>query len=477
MKRAFLVAALAAISSSAWAERRLTLAEAVEVAIAQDPLVTETHVQEDRAKLGVLRAQLDRFSLKIDAQLTEFWNQQNILGPTVPPQCSVSLAPDEATCNSIGKFFNNPGVAWNPNPDQSPSAGLGNFSFTANLAVPVFTGFRITSSVKRSQLQRDAAIVAVKQQRHDTALAVGRAYWTVRRFELVAGVAAQALDRMREAEAVTDGRVRAGLAPPIDFNRAHLRRVQQEAVVADLRGQADEARAQLAVALGINDSIVLSDEVTAPETAPPPVEQILSDAQHGRAEPRLAALQLQSQEQTLRIARSTYYPQLNGVGLFQYGNNPLIPVLGARVSESSAANPFNNLSGNLTLGATLSINLFDTMSTWSTTRDAHFEEARLQAEQRRAVRLVETDVRLAHAKILHLLSRRGPLLAAREIAADNAGILEARYKNGDALVLELLDAQNDRTTIEQTLADVSAQLQIAWIELDAALGKTVGVER
>src|SRR5256885_10326721 len=66
------------------APRRLTLAEAVQMAMKVEPVVAEAHITDDRAKLGVLRAQLDRFSLKIDGLVQELWNKTNIGGAPNP---------------------------------------------------------------------------------------------------------------------------------------------------------------------------------------------------------------------------------------------------------------------------------------------------------------------------------------------------------------------------------------------------------
>jgi outer membrane protein TolC len=78
---------------------------------------------------------------------------------------------------------------------------------------------------------------------------------------------------------------------------------------------------------------------------------------------------------------------------------------------------------------------------------------------------------------VHLVARRAPLVAARDIARDNLKILESRYQNGDALVLEFLDAQVDLVNAERDLADLTAQLQLAWLELAASLGRVVGLQQ
>jgi outer membrane protein TolC len=78
--------------------------------------------------------------------------------------------------------------------------------------------------------------------------------------------------------------------------------------------------------------------------------------------------------------------------------------------------------------------------------------------------------------LIRLYRRRVPLIAARDVAADNLKIVEARYKNGDALIIEYLDAQIDLANAELALADITSQLQLQLYEMQASLGFVVGVD-
>lgn len=451
------------------AERRLTLAEAVDLAMKIEPTVRQAYVAEERAKLAVLRAQLDRVSLKIDGTIQELYYKTNIGGETLY-RCSqggftFSATPDE--CAQVG------GVS-SLAPD---SRATGLFNMTANLNVPIFSGLRVESNVKQKQLLREVSQTNVRQARRDLALSVARAYWNVRRVGLLYEVQKASIARLTEAQAVTEARLRAGLAPPIDKNRAAVRRLQAEANLADLSGQLREAAVQLAVTLSLpTDELVLVDQPSFPEAEPAPVDTLLADAKTGRPELRVANLNVETQRYNIRMAASGFYPQVSGFGLFQYGNNVFNPAAGVR-SVSDSANPFSNLTGNLTVGLRLDMNFFDMLNTWTLHRDARWEETRLLEERRRVGRFVEADVRAAHARVTKLWQRLQPLRAAREIAVDNVKILEARYQNGDALVIEYLDAQNELTNAEVALTDVTAQLQTAWLELEAALGRIVGVNQ
>ncbi|MFI5291080.1 MAG: hypothetical protein ACHQ17_15575, partial [Polyangia bacterium] len=76
-------ACLATPLSARAATLQLSLADAVELGMRVDPTLAEAHIAKSRSKLAVLRAQLDRVSLKIDGSLQELFNKSNIGGPTV----------------------------------------------------------------------------------------------------------------------------------------------------------------------------------------------------------------------------------------------------------------------------------------------------------------------------------------------------------------------------------------------------------
>ena len=194
--------------------------------------------------------------------------------------------------------------------------------------------------------------------------------------------------------------------------------------------------------------------------------------QQGQARSSVLAAhsQVLAQLQAVRIARSTYYPQLAVSGLLQFSNNPYNPLIGARVASSST-NPFTNITGSVFLGSTLSLNLFDTLNTYTAVQDAKLEEQRLVAEERRIGRAIEADVRVLHARLIHLYRMRDPLQKSREIARDNLSILERRYRSGDVGILDLIDAAVDLVTQEVNLANQAATIVQTWGELYLAAGR------
>jgi outer membrane protein len=280
---------------------------------------------------------------------------------------------------------------------------------------------------------------------------------------------------LRGAEEIAGSRVRAGLAPPIDENRAATRRMLQDVALADLEGQLHEATASLAVMLGIESEVVLTEAPEQRASLPAPVAELVSSARSERPELAAARARLTAQAAAVRMAKSAYYPQLSAYSLLQYGNNPALAGVGSR-SISGAANPFSGMAGDFQAGVTLSMNFFDTLNTDHAVKDARYEESRLGLEIERSQRIVDSEVRTARARVVHYHDVRSKLSPALEIARDNVDIVQKRYENGEALVFELLDTQIELLNIERQLSDAAAELSLAWLELDASLGNVVGAD-
>ena len=89
-------------------------------------------------------------------------------------------------------------------------------------------------------------------------------------------------------------------------------------------------------------------------------------------------------------------------------------------------------------------------------------------------RLVEADVRTVHARLQRLYAAREPLVRTRDLAKDTLDIIERRYRNGEALILDYLDAQFDLLNADIDLADSGAAIAQTWGELWAATGRIPG---
>lgn len=432
-----LIVGLLAAAGTATATPTLSLEDAVATAIRTSPSAQSATAVQARAELATLRSQLDRFSFQVDAQLQEVWAE-----------------------TGIGADRGDGFEGW---------LGLSNLS--ARLDVPLFSGFRVEANVARAAHLRDAADHDLAEERRAVSVAAARAYWAVRKLTFLRDLQAQGLARLSGAESIARARVEAGLAPPLDHNRAEARRRLQAVTLLDLDGQQAEAEARLAVLLGLPSPARLDEPVPAAPAALAPAQDLLQMASEARPELQAARARLAAQHEVVRMAFSEYYPQLSAYGLFQYGNNPALAGAGNRAVFASA-NPFEQMAADMQVGLTLAINLFDTLNTHTKVKDARLEASRLEAVVEQVRRAVEADVRTARARVARFAGVSQRLGEAQRLAEDNLKISLQRYEDGNALLLELLDTELELLDVERRQVDAAVELALAAFELDAALGGT-----
>lgn len=415
--------------------RTLTLGEAIDLAIAADPELAKSEIGHDRSRLTQLRAELDRFRFTVDAQLQELWTRANLGGDR----------------------------------EGALEGGLGLSNVSANLTVPIFSGFRVESNIARADHLERAARYDVLDERRAIAISVARAYWAVRRIALLADVERGALDRIRNAERIAGARLRAGLSPPIDKSRVEARRLLAEDVIADLDGAGLEASERLAVLLDLPEEVVLVDLPRAPQPPSASLDRLLSVAHEMRPEMKAARARVEAQHEAVRNELSAYYPSLSAYSLLQYGNNPSLAGAGSRAVFGSA-NPFEGMAGDFQVGAVLSINLFDTLNTHTSVKYARFEEARRSRECDQVQRGIDREVRVARARVQRFFARATHLKEAERVSRENVDVNRRRYESGEAMVFELLDSEIELKAVERQRAEVEAEWTVAGIELSAAIG-------
>ena len=283
--------------------------------------------------------------------------------------------------------------------------------------------------------------------------------------DLLRDVQQAALQRMVEAEQVAEARLRAGLAPPIDKNRAMLRRLSAEGDAG--RSRRSGARRRRAArrwrSASATTSWSWSTTADVPDAAPAAgASWCATRSEAASRSCRMRELQVGGAAPARAHRALELLSAADAVRAVPVRQQPLQRRAPARARHVAWPTRSPACRGNLTLGARLTMNFFDTLNTYTATGTrATRSSSAAGAAPRRAAR----RRRRAHRRtpsLTKLYERRAPLTGARDVARDNLTILEARYKNGDALVIEFLDAQIDLANAELQLADVTAQLQLAW---------------
>ena len=337
-----------------------------------------------------------------------------------------------------------------------------NWRVRAGMAMPLFTGGRVSERITAADQGRAAAAEELRAGRADLVLETKRGYWSLvaaRENERVLQDSIRAYDAhvqdARNRELVGMAARNEVLAVEVERDRAEFERLRAEAD-ADVA----EAILQRLLALPPETRIEPAEPFDAPPFPRPEIEALVKEAQADRPERRGLAARVAAADAAASAERGARLPQLALSGGYTYANpnRDIVP-------------PTADWMDNWEVGVGMAWSVFD-----GGKRSAGEARARAQADAVReeleelsqAIRLEVTqhalELRTAQARLA--VAERSVLSAAEghRVAAD-------RYREGVIPSAELLDAElaHERAALARTQA--LAALRLAGAGLDRATGR------
>lgn len=439
MKARQLAVAAAAVALS-WAEapQPLTLAQAIDEALAGNQRLAVAAAAVDEAEAAGRQAaahKLPRIELSYVYQRTN--NPVFVFGNLLR-QGNFSEA------NFAVDTLNDPDA-------------INNFTPSVSVVQPIWTGGRISRREEAAELFVEAAGLRQARTRqevvYETVQAYSGAVLATRHLAVAEEALTTAAAHVALAESMRDG----GLVVDSDVLQARVRASEaREALV--------RARSSLAVAeTALN--FVIGRDLTAPVTLPRELDETTADE-----EPLPALVQeALAARPDLHATRVREEALGKSVDAEKAELLPEVAISGFAESNSDAM--FGSQSGNwgLTVGATFTV--FDG-SARSAAVDRTLAQRRQAQEQelllRRAVALEVTrayyDVQAAAESIVQAAT-------AVELARENLRIVENRYREGLSTSVELLDAQTQRTMAQTRVVAARRDLMLGRAALDLAVGR------
>jgi outer membrane protein len=329
----------------------------------------------------------------------------------------------------------------------------------------LFAGGGVHSSVKSSQLTREAAILDLKSVINDALLTVRVSFYDVLLAREKIKVQEQNLTLLQQQLKNVSDRYDAGTVSAFEKLRAEVAVANAQVPLITARNDYRLAIEALRQALGFTtnkqgDLRKIPDFVGSLDyTATSFDLQAAFDAAHNNRPDlqRLAKL-ADSFEQSVTTARSTYYPNLAVVGGWQL--------------HKGFTNNFSDSRDGLFIGLQSQWSIFDGRATHGRVVQAKsaLEQSRLQFTE--AQLAVEVEVRTAYStfqEATELVDASQKVVAQAEEAVRLA---TARYDAGTATQLDVLQAQVDLTTARTNLIDAYYQYNVAVARLRKATGQS-----
>jgi outer membrane protein TolC len=251
---------------------------------------------------------------------------------------------------------------------------------------------------------------------------------------------------------------------------AHSDVIKAELQMRDRHRQLQEAqldllnaRLDLAVLIfpNFNDNFEVADDIHA--TAPlPTIEEIQLKGTKDNPDLRAALEALRASRSDVFGARAGYFPAIS----FDYFYG--IDAATFAVNTVTQGQKFSNLGSSAIV--TLNIPIWNWGTTQSKVKQAELKRDQAQRELSLAQRKLTAEIESLYAEASTALSELEGLERSGELASESLRLTTLRYQNGEATVLEVVDAQTTFATANSAYQDGALRYRVALASLQTLTG-------
>jgi outer membrane protein TolC len=357
---------------------------------------------------------------------------------------------------------------------QSIGPGLG-IKFIANNAVHEYISqgnvHEVLDAASVATYRRAAALAAASKARADIAarglvVTVVQNYFAVSAAEQKLEAAKRTADEGQKFHQLTQDLEKGGEAAHSDVIKAELQSQDRKRQLQEAQLSLLNARLNLAILVfpDFNDNFTVVDDLHAPVALPTRAE---FEAQAARDNPdiRAALLTLKAADQEVSAARAGYLPTITldyfyGIDATRYAVNSTLPP------------PDNTKYSNVGSAATAAFSweLWNWGTTQSRITQAELRRTQTKRELSLAQRTLLSEMRSLYAETETALEELSGLQRSAELASDSLRLTTLRYKNGEATVLEVVDAQTTFATANAGYQDGAVRYRVALADLQTLTG-------
>lgn len=390
---------------------QVSLSSAVEIALANHPLVLETAALAEAAlaaRREAGRSRLPQVELSEVAMRTD--SPADVFG--------LELMQERFSFPAF--------TAANPN-DPSP---IEDFATQFEASVPLFTGGRITAGIRQADHASRAAASMAAHIRSSVALGVLQAYLDRLLAMRFVELAEKAHDTTRKHVGQAEDLFDNGMIVESDLLRARvqLARMEENRIRARHRLELSRAGLNRAMGLPLDSAFELVEEVDSASTPqPPPLAEAIVGARERRTD--LAAAHAAAEAAAFGVRREIggYLPELALRGLWSFH--------GTRLTDFDAR--------STAVMGILRWRLFDGGQTSARITQARRHRDAAEQRVRSLEHQIEMEVRQAWQAVDEARARLAVTHEARVAAERALAILEDRFAQGVARTTDLLDAETE----------------------------------
>jgi outer membrane protein TolC len=422
------------VASFSYAAEQLSLEQAIETSLRNNPGLKAADAQIEAADAAVLRS-ASAFLPKVN--VAETWSRSDnplmVLGTKLNQEI---VTPADF----------NPLVINHPEP-------LSNYNTRLSVVQPVFNGGREYIGRTQANLAKDASIQDRERARQETVYNVVKAYYGLLLAREYHKVSLQSLETSQANVKLAEARYRAGAVLQSDLLRAKVQLAEVKEMLTRSENGIRLAEAGLNFAMGVpqGSAYEIAGSLSAKELKAE-VNAAIDEATARRPDLLSMNLNRQNAEKSVSQARTEYLPSLNLMGQVDWNSD--------KFAGSDAK--------SWAVMAMLQWNLFDGLVTRSKVKEALAASSRMKSLEEQTRSAVELQVRQAYYNLAASADRIAATASSIQEAEEGLRIVQKRYETGMTTFVDVLGAENSliraRTNALQALYDnniAQAELKLA----------------
>jgi outer membrane protein len=425
---------LLGVSIYSYAAEVLTLEQAVDRALRNNPGLKAADAQIEAADAGVLRS-ASGFLPRVT--MSETWSRTDsplmVLGTKLNQEI---ITPAD----------------FNPSVMNDPAA-ISNYNTRLAVMQPIFNGGKEYIGRGQAKLAKEASIQDRERARQETVFNVVKAYFGILVAKEYSKVAQKSLETTEAIVKLAEARYKAGAVLQSDLLRANV----QLAEVKEMKTRSENGVKLAAAALNfaMGEPQGTEHEISgglSQQDGKSEMNVLLGDAAVKR--PDLLSMELirRNADQSVVMARADYLPSLNLMGQMDWNSD--------KIAGDDAK--------SWAVMAVLQWNLFDGLVTRSKVKEALAASSRMRSLEEQTRSAVQLQVRQAYYNLNASLDRIAASATSVQEAEEGLRIVQKRYEGGMTSFVDVLGAENSliraRTNAVQALYDnniAQADLKLA----------------
>lgn len=349
-----------------------------------------------------------------------------------------------------------------PQPVTIQETILDNYSLSATIEQPLFTGFKLSSLKSAASLNKEAERILFNKERINKIEEIKKAFWHFYNSEKIVALLKENLKSLKNHLNDTENFLENGLVTKNDFLKLKVEVSNIELKLLDAQNDKNIARTVFnkTIGLPLNQKTQIITKEIIETTHLTDYTQLLDEALRNRSELKSTNLRVKALGKKKTASQSDWFPQLFAFGNFYYSkpNQRFLPI----------ENKFND---SWDVGVALKWNLWNWGGTSAKVQQA--EEDLFQAKKTFELlkEAIELDVYNNYLKLQSAIKKINLTKMQIESAKENFRITELKFNQQLVTSTELIDAETALLNAKTMYETSKVEYELFKVALEKSVGR------